>query len=29
MSTKEITSEKDQYTLWRILGIWLAAGVPM
>ena len=29
MSTKEITSEKDQYTLWQILGIWLLAAVPM
>jgi len=29
MSKKEITSKKDQYTLWQILGIWLAAGVPM
>lgn len=22
-------TQKDQYTLWQILGIWLAAGVPM
>jgi len=40
MSTQEITStdnlqklsttfKKDQYTLWQILGIWLAAGAPM
>lgn len=40
MSTQEITSinklqglsksyEKDQYTLWQILGIWLAGSVPM
>ena len=29
MSTKEIASEKDQYTLWQIFGIWLAAGGPM
>lgn len=40
MSTQEITSMnkaqelsissgKDQYTLWQILGIWLAAGAPM
>ena len=29
MSTKEITSEKNQYTLWQIFGIWLAAGAPM
>lgn len=28
MSTQE-TSTKDQYTLWQIFGIWLAAGVPM
>jgi len=24
-----ITSKKDQYALWQILGIWLAAGAPM
>ena len=40
MSTQEITStnklqkvsinyKKDEYTLWQILGIWLAAGAPM
>lgn len=29
MSTQEITSKKDQYTLWQILGIWLTAGAPM
>jgi membrane protease YdiL (CAAX protease family) len=40
MSAQEITStdnlqklsttfKKDQYTLWQILGIWLAAGAPM
>ncbi len=26
MSTQEITIKKDQYTLWQILGIWLAGG---
>ena len=29
MATQEKTSNKDQYTLWQILGIWLAAGAPM
>jgi hypothetical protein len=40
MSTQETTSinnlrelstvsRKEQYTLWQILGIWLAAGAPM
>ena len=29
MSTQEITSKKNQYTLWQIFGIWLAAGAPM
>ena len=29
MFAKETTSKKDQYTLLQILGIWLAAGVPM
>ena len=40
MSTQEITStnnlqelsnseKKDQYTLWQIIGVWLAAGAPM
>jgi len=29
MSTQEITSNKDQYTLWQILSIWLAGGAPM
>ena len=40
MSTQEITAtnnlhklsattRKDQYTLWQILGVWLAAGAPM
>lgn len=29
MSTQETTSKKDQYTLWQILAIWLAAAVPM
>jgi hypothetical protein len=40
MSTQELTStnnvqqlsissEKDQYTIWQILGIWLAGGAPM
>jgi membrane protease YdiL (CAAX protease family) len=40
MSTQEITStnnlqalatsyKKDQYTLWQVLGIWLAGGAPM
>ncbi|HEY5730780.1 MAG TPA: CPBP family intramembrane glutamic endopeptidase [Anaerolineales bacterium] len=29
MSTQNITSVKNQYTLWQILGIWLAAGAPM
>ena len=29
MSVQEITSKKDQYTLWQILGIWLAGGVPL
>ena len=24
-----INSKKDQYTLWQVLGIWLAGGVPM
>jgi membrane protease YdiL (CAAX protease family) len=24
-----MTQEKDQYTLWEILGLWLAAGLPM
>ena len=24
-----VNPEKDQYTLWQILGIWLAAGFPM
>ena len=24
-----VTSEKGQYTLWQILGIWFAAGAPM
>ena len=24
-----MNSKKDQYTLWQILGIWLAAGAPM
>src|SRR5512145_740925 len=24
-----ISSRKDQYTLWQILGIWLAGGAPM
>jgi membrane protease YdiL (CAAX protease family) len=24
-----INSKKDQYTLWQVLGIWLAAGAPM
>ena len=28
MSIEEITSKKDQYTLWQILGIWLAGGAP-
>jgi len=29
MSTKEIASVKEQYSLWQIFGIWLAAGAPM
>ena len=29
MSTQEITSKKDQYTLWQILGIWALAALPM
>lgn len=29
MSTQETTSKKDQYTLWQVLGIWLAGGAPM
>lgn len=29
MSTQEITTNKDQYTLWQILGIWFMAGAPM
>ena len=28
MSTQEITSKKDQYTLWQILGIWALASLP-
>lgn len=24
-----MSPKKDQYTLWQILGIWLAAGAPM
>ena len=24
-----MSSKADQYTLWQILGIWLAAGAPM
>ena len=28
MSTKEITSKRDQYTLWQILGIWALASIP-
>ena len=27
--SNQTTSMKDQYTLWQILGIWLATGVPM
>lgn len=29
MSTREITSRKDQYSLWQILGIWALAAIPM
>ena len=29
MSTREITSRNDQYTLWQILWIWLSVGAPM
>jgi len=29
MSTQNVTTEKDQYALWQILGIWLMAGAPM
>lgn len=29
MSTQEITSNRDQYTLWQILGIWSLAAIPM
>jgi membrane protease YdiL (CAAX protease family) len=29
MSTQEITSEKNQYTLSQILGIWLVGGAPI
>jgi membrane protease YdiL (CAAX protease family) len=29
MHTLSIANEKNQYTLWQILGIWLAAGGPM
>ena len=29
LQTLSITYKKDQYTLWQILGIWLAAGAPM
>ena len=29
MSTQEITSNKDQYTLWQTLGIWAGAALPM
>ena len=29
MSIQETTSKKDQYTLWQILGIWLAGGAPL
>lgn len=29
MPTRAITSRNEQYTLWQILGIWLAAGAPM
>ena len=29
MSTKELTSQNDQYSLVKILGIWLLAAVPM
>jgi len=29
MSAQETNSKQDQYTLWQILGIWLAGGAPM
>jgi membrane protease YdiL (CAAX protease family) len=29
MSTQHTNSKQDQYTLWKILGIWLAGGAPM
>lgn len=29
MSTQEITSSKNQYTLRQILGIWSLAAIPM
>jgi len=29
MSTQEIKSEKNQYTLWQILGIWAGSALPM
>ena len=29
MSHQDIASERNQYTLWQILGIWLAGGAPM
>jgi membrane protease YdiL (CAAX protease family) len=29
LPTRSMTREKGQYSLWQILGIWLAAGAPM
>jgi len=29
MSTQNVTTEKNQYALWQILGIWLMASAPM
>ena len=29
LSTFSISSEKNQYTLWQILGIWVSAALPM
>lgn len=29
MSAQNLTTEKNQYTLWQILGIWLVAGAPI
>ena len=29
MATQETTLKQDQYTLWQIIGIWLAGGAPL